>query len=178
MTALGWVNAVTWSPTGTSLAFCAHDSSMHVATFNSDGSPVVQTLRFRELPYKDLIFISESALIAGGHDFNPKLFGRSSKGSWSAIKQLDEKKDDKSSVSTSGVSAARQLFQNKTRSGQDSKSENDTLWTLHDNAITCISNASVAGGQAVRKISSSGLDGRFVIWDIDALEINLGSLSL
>jgi actin related protein 2/3 complex subunit 1A/1B len=171
LSALGWVNAVAWSPSGTSLAFAGHDSSLHVATFSSSSKPVVQSIRFRDLPLNALIFASEASIVGGGHDFNPLLFTREGAGgSWSFVRRLDEKKDDKSAAATSGVSAARQLFQNKTRVGQDAKSEGDTLWTQHDNAITCIGNFSKAPGP-VEKISTTGLDGRLVIWDLSSLGV-------
>jgi len=168
MTALGWVNAVAWSPSGNTLAFSAHDSSLHVVTFVTGASHVIQTIRFKEMPFTSLIFAAEDAVICGGHDFNPILYTRPTPtASWVLSKRLDEKKDDKACVATSGVSAARQLFQNKTRSGQDTKSESDTLWTQHDNAITCVSIASVASsGHTANKIASSGMDGRLIIWDI------------
>jgi len=177
-TALGWVNAVAWSPSGASLAFAAHDSSLHVATF-AGGKPVIQSIRFRELPLNSILFVGEAAIIGGGHDFNPMLYTRTHSSTWALQKRLDERKeDDKSTVAASGVSAARQLFQNKTRSGQDSKAESDLLWTQHDNAITCLASASTGPGRVVDKVSSSGLDGRLTLWDLGQLEINLASLSL
>ena len=99
-------------------------------------------------------------------------------GAWALNRKLDERKEEKSAGATSGVSAARALFQNKTRSGQDSKAESDMLWTQHDNAITCIASAAAASKGPVDKISTSGLDGRLVVWDLPALDIKMASLSV
>lgn len=177
MSALGWVNAVAWAPSGNVLAFAAHDSSLHVATLSATARPVVRTIRFREMPLNSLIFVTEGAIIGGGHDFNPILYTRAAGGTWALNRRLDERKEDKAASATSGVSAARALFQNKTRSGQDAKADSDTLWTQHDNAITCIANASVSRGP-VDKVSTSGLDGRLVIWDLPALDIQMASLAV
>ena len=78
MSALGWVNAVAWAPSGNVLAFASHDSSLHVATFSATGRPVIQTIRFREMPLNTLIFAAEGAIVGGGHDFNPMLYTRTS----------------------------------------------------------------------------------------------------
>lgn len=176
MTALAWVNAVAWTPSGNSLAFAGHDSSLHVATFYATGKPVIQSVRFREMPFNTLMFVSENTIICGGHDFNPIIY-TNSKGQWSLLRKLDEKKTSETANATNSVSAARQLFQNKTRSGQDAKTETDTLWTQHENAITCLANASTTGGLILNKISTTGMDGKLVLWDL-ALDVKLSGMSL
>jgi actin related protein 2/3 complex subunit 1A/1B len=39
MSALGWVHAVAWSPSGETLAYAGHDSSVHFATFPKGVAP-------------------------------------------------------------------------------------------------------------------------------------------
>jgi actin related protein 2/3 complex, subunit 1A/1B len=114
LNALGWVNAVAWSPSGASLAFASHDSTLHIATFPASGT-VVQSIRYRDLPLNNLLFISERAVVAGGHDFNPMVFTGTQPTNWSFFGYLDKKKQAaETAASDSGVAAARQLFQNKT----------------------------------------------------------------
>jgi len=62
---VGWVNACAWSPSGHTLAFAGHDSSLVVVTFPpGDGAPVEQVLRFADLPLTTLCFVSEVTLLA------------------------------------------------------------------------------------------------------------------
>lgn len=159
-----WINALAWSPSGNTLAYASHDSAIHFATFPHGSDPMVQSIRFSDMPLRSLIFVAEGAIIAGGHDFNPRLYTKDSN-EWNFSKKLDEKKVVKA-AQTSGVSAARALFQNKTSRGQETKAETDSLWTVHENAITSFYNASPSGATTLNKISSSSLDGRVVVWDL------------
>jgi len=186
LSAFGWVNAVAWSPSGEILAFAGQDSSVHLATFTPAG-PVVRTIRFKELPLNKLLFLSETGLVGGGHDFNPIVFApltAARDGEWGLYSKLDQRKEEAAAPagggSNSGVAAARALFQNKAARGQEKKTEGDTLWTQHENAITGLSNAGIGGpNQVVRKVATSGLDGRLVLWDLPELDIlDLAKLSL
>jgi hypothetical protein len=55
------------------LAYAGHDSTIHIATLTS-ATPVVRTVRLQALPMTSLLFISETALAAAGHDFTPQIF--------------------------------------------------------------------------------------------------------
>lgn len=70
------MQCVEWSPSGASLAFACHDSSLHVVTFpdGTKNNAVQQSVRFASLPLLTLKFINETALVGGGHDCNPMLF--------------------------------------------------------------------------------------------------------
>ena len=85
---------------------------------------------------------------------------------------------------TGGVSAARELFKNKTVRGQDIKTDTDTLKTLHERPITLIQDATPDwkttrhGKKAVYTISTSSLDGKLVVWDLPTLEIDMAALGV
>lgn len=97
----GWVHSVAWSPSGNSLAFAGHDSTLHVLTFSSPGAPalprdrhgtlvsderplwcggeagvapVESIVSLSGLPLSVVSFISDRSIIGGGHDCNPALF--------------------------------------------------------------------------------------------------------
>ena len=164
--ALGWVNAIAWSPSGDILSFTSHDSTIHFINVASESHAVPQTIKFPDLPLQCLLFTSESVLLGGGHDFNLTVY-ESHGSTWSFKQKLDQKKETADTVvsaggSTGGIGAARALFQSKTKTGQDSKAEGDTLWTKHENAITGMS----LGEESVL---TSSLDGKIVIWSTDAL---------
>ena len=121
LSALGWVHAVAWSPSGDVLAYTGHDSSVHFAdltTTRADVEPVVRTVRLSQLPLCSLLFIGEHALVGAGHDFNPTLFTYSGTGTWSFFGYIDKQEPAQAVTATSGVSAARELFKNKTVRGE------------------------------------------------------------
>ena len=173
--ALGWVNAVAWSPSGNVLAFSGQDSSIHFVTFGPSG-PVCRVTRFKELPLCSLYFPSDSLMIGGGHEFNPMLFsgGSSAGAEWNSLGFLDRKKAEDAKASTTGVAAARALFQNKSSRGQETQAEGDVLWTKHE---SCIRSITKFGGP---KFASSALDGRVVVWDLTKadLGVNLASMGI
>eukprot|EP01035_Chromulina_nebulosa_P019078 gene19078-24904_t len=175
ITALGWVNAVAWSPSGSTLAFAGHDSSIHFATLYPEG-PVVQSVRFSYLPLSRLLFIGEKTIVGAGYDFNPMVFNYTSRG-WTFFSFIDQKKATESSSTSSGVAAARAMFQNKVTRGQDSKSDADIIKTKHESAITGLTIAS-SPNKPISKIATSALDGRLVLWDLPTLDINLNKLEI
>lgn len=48
----------------------------------------VQTIKTRDLPFADTLFISEDSVVCVGHDFTPVLFQK--KGDWKMIRKLDQ----------------------------------------------------------------------------------------
>jgi actin related protein 2/3 complex subunit 1A/1B len=99
---------------------------------------------------------------------------------WTFFSVLDKSVEASAPVASSGeggVKAARELFRNKTVRGQDLKLDTDTLKTTHDRPITGIRNA-LAGNKKATKISTSGLDGKLIVWDLQALEFNLATLGI
>lgn len=164
----GWVNAVAWSPSGRVLAFASQDSTITFVTFTSDGNQITQKLRLKDLPFNKILFISEKAVVGVGHDFNPTIVSELM-GQWSVNRKLDEKADNSTDAgggSNNSVAAARALFVNKSSKGQDAAKESDGLWTKHESAISCISNASSSSEKRITKISTSSADGRIVVWDL------------
>lgn len=102
------------------------------------------------------------------------------KGTWSFYAAVDKGESGGVSESSSGVSAARELFKNKTIRGQDIKSDADTIKTKHQRAITLIQDATPARktGGSVSVVSTSSLDGSLVLWDLPMLNIKMSELQL
>ena len=168
---------------GNVLAYAGHDSSVHFATFPSAGEPVVRSVRLNDLPLSSLLFLSESALVGGGHDFTPQLFTVNKTGEWSFFGVVDNEYAKANAAAaaspgnSTGVSAARELFKNKTARGQDLKQDSDTLRTVHERPITAIQNACNSDTK-VTAISSTSLDGKLVVWNLPQLELNLAALGI
>jgi len=175
--AFGWIDSVAWSPSGSTLAFSGHDSSIQFVDYRNGGDAAPQSIRYRDLPVNSLLFLSENAAIGAGHDMNPLLFTNKT-GQWAFDKKLEEKKkEEKKEVAKTGVAAARALFQNKTTLGQAESKAADKLSTTHESAITCMKAVSAGNGN-VKHFATSGLDGKIVFWDLSTLGIDMAALSL
>jgi len=156
---MGWVEAVKWSPSGKLLGFVGHDSTLAIADISS-GNPSVSVVKYKDLPFRDLLFINETTVVAVGHDCQPVLF--QGQGGWKFVKKLDE---GSSTAAASGgaQSNAFKVFQNKVDKGTETAQET-TLNTKHQNCITYV-NVYKSSGPAVSQYSTSGLDGQVIVWD-------------
>jgi len=175
----GWVHAVGFSPSGDVLAFASHDSSVNIvypggAVFN---------IRISSLPFVTLTWTAEDAIVAAGHDCQPVLFSGSDAG-WQSIGSLDDTTAPKSaggsragfggSTSVGRLnSAAFNTFRNADSRGVSNSAAATTptdteLLTVHQNTITSVRPYEVRGGQ-VSRVSTSGVDGKLVIWNLSSV---------
>lgn len=155
----GWVHSVSWSPSGTTLAFVAHDSTI---CFADAASGNVQTIPLTTLPFRSVIFINEESVVAAGHDCNPMLFSRKG-GSFAYVKNLDDAAAPKAGPQTSQSAATRQMWADKVDKG--TTSNETTLSTKHQNAISCLGVFQGAPGK-VQQLSSTGMDGKLIVWKV------------
>jgi actin related protein 2/3 complex subunit 1A/1B len=131
-----------------------------------------------------LLFLNEGMVMGAGFDFNPALFVHSkSTGQWSFHSRVDREAEagtgeNSPTSDQSAVSKARELFKNKTTRGQEGKTDSDTLRTKHDRAITCLANATADPTAKITQVSSSGLDGRLVIWNLPSIEVGFANLGI
>jgi len=154
---MGWVQSAKWSPSGAQLGFVGQDSTVCVADITS-GTPKVEVVKYKDLPFRDLVFVSEDQIIAVGHDCTPVSFAK--KGSWQFVKKVDE---GGAASAADKKNTAFDVFKNKVDKGQESIQET-SLTTKHQNTITCVvpykKNANV-----VAQYSTTALDGQLIIWD-------------
>lgn len=153
------------------------------------GGPVIYTVRSFSLPYVSLTWTAEDTIVAAGHDCQPVLFQGNESG-WQAVGSLDEGSSGKasaSSIARAGTpgrlnSAAFNTFRNVADRGLSSpggagSGDSDTeLFTVHQNTIT---NVRPYEGQpgAVTRVSTSGVDGKLVIWEVNAVGALTGKMS-
>lgn len=168
----GWVHSVSFSPDGGKVAWVAHDSSVNVAIAGNTATPAYK-LRTEFLPFLSVVWIDSLNLIAGGHGCIPITFTVSPTDGTitQSQRQLEQTGSKRGEGGSGGVSAMRkfQFLDKQARSeGADT-----SLESLHQNAITCVCkyNGGQADGGDVKHISTSGLDGQLVIWDLAALRI-------
>ncbi|THG99961.1 hypothetical protein EW026_g2471 [Hermanssonia centrifuga] len=186
----GWVHTVGFSPSGDVLAFASHDSSINIVY---PGGPVVYNIRMTTLPLVTLTWISEESIIAAGHDCQPFVFSGNQSG-WELVGTLDDPSSNKAS-GRSGFgapspvgrlqSSAFNTFRNADSRGLSggpgspttSGSTESELFTIHQNTITNVRPYEGVPG-AVSRVSTSGVDGKLVVWDVSAVSpVSAGGLA-
>lgn len=168
----GWVHAVGFSPSGDTLAFASHDSSI---TIVYPGGPTVYTIRLQSLPHVTLTWTAEDTLVAAGHDCQPVVYS-GGPGGWSLAGTLDDSatKTGAARVGTVGRlnTAAFNAFRNADTRGHTSETVTDTeLHTIHQNTITSVRPHEKGAGGSVVRVSTSGVDGKLVIWNVSAVSV-------
>lgn len=183
----GWVHAIGFSPSGDVLAFASHDSSINIVYPNG---PVIYNIRMPTLPLVSLTWTSEDTIIAAGHDCRPLVFSGTANG-WQEAGTLDDATAPKSPESRSGFGSSSSVgrlkagafatFRDADTRGQSSiagsasPTADTKVLTIHQNTITNVRPYAYSGTN-VTKVSTSGVDGMLVIWDVDAVTALTGRL--
>ncbi|CAN1160763.1 Actin-related protein 2/3 complex subunit 1A, partial [Linum perenne] len=165
---ISWAFGVKWSPSGKTLAYVGHNSMIYFAD-EVGPAPLAQNVALRHLPLRDVLFISEKMVIGVGFDCNPMVFAADDTGVWTFIRFLDVKKSTSASPTYGSQfsEAFGKLYgQPKTNVNGDGPSK--SRGGAHDNCITCI--MPLAGKSRITRFSTSGLDGRVVVWDLENQE--------
>lgn len=158
-TAGGWVHDVKFSPSADFVAYVTHGSTIEIATPN-DGGASVQRIPYSGLPMTCLAFLSDSAFVAAGHNCAPVLFEARNE-TWSEGRSIDKKGGAKQEEGNAFKSLRNSFRDMDMRGG----SGDTALPTVHQNTITELT-AYEGDRFSVSKISTSGVDGRVVVWDI------------
>ncbi|MBW0572651.1 hypothetical protein O181_112366 [Austropuccinia psidii MF-1] len=184
----GWVHDVCFSPSGDSLAFVSHDSAVTIVYPSGPETPphAIYVIKLPSLPLVSLTFCSEQMFIAAGHDCQPLVFQGNLNSGWQLVKTLDEGKANSSNQNqrapSSGIGRLNNEAFNLFRSA-DSRgvmSAMDTapstgnragVDTVHSNTITNVRNFAGTNG-AITHISTSGVDGKVVVWDVNGGSAN------
>jgi actin related protein 2/3 complex subunit 1A/1B len=165
----GWVHSVSFSASGDKLAWIGHDSSISVGDAANENA--VATLRTQFLPFVSCEFVSENALVVAGHDCCPMLFNVGG-GQVQFVAKVDESKK----TSSSKFSAMKhfQTMDLKSTTVEDNVTE---LSTVHQNTITQLS---VHTGNKAKctRFTTSGVDGKLCIWDLNSLEGAMRGMSI
>ncbi|KAI8826840.1 WD40-repeat-containing domain protein [Fimicolochytrium jonesii] len=150
-----WVHSVAFSPSGNYVAFASHDSTVAIA--NGPNNPVV-TIPTGGLPLVSIIFTSETSIVGVGHDCTPYLLAERN-GQWEVVGKLDQ-----GQKKAAAASSAFKMFQQMDSRAQQSAPKVE-LNTTHQNTITCV-RPHTGASDSVSKFSTSGVDGKLVIWDL------------
>jgi actin related protein 2/3 complex, subunit 1A/1B len=171
----GWVHGVAFSLSGDLLAFTAHDSSITVVYPAGPDLPPKAMINVSTamLPFTSLVWSKEDEIIAAGHDCEAFRF-RGSAAGWEMVGSVEGKGTGTGTGSGARPAmlgggegreeSARDLFRQMDLRGKTQGGRDDTvLKTVHQNTISTVRVYEEAGG-VVRKFSTSGVDGRVVIW--------------
>lgn len=139
------------------------------------------------LPLVSLTWTSEDTIIAAGHDCRPLVFSGSEAG-WHEAGTLDDVNSAKSAEPRPGFAGNHSVGRLKTGAfatfrDADSRGHLSTaspitdtkFLTIHQNTITNV-RAYEQRGNTVTKVSTSGVDGMLVIWDVNAVTALSGRL--
>ena len=166
----GWIHSVAFSPSGDALAFAAHDSSITVVYPNGADQPpkAIVAVTTQLLPFMSLIWSGEDEIIAAGYDCEAYRLRGSSSSGWSLVGSLETK----GATSRPGFGAAAReesalnMFRQMDLKGSAKGLEDTQLKTVHQNTITTLREFDGTGASGLKRFSSSGVDGRVVIWNV------------
>lgn len=156
----GWVHSVSFSSDGNKICWVGHDSAINVADATA-GNQVFK-VKTEFLPFLSSHWISSSSIVVAGHSCIPIIYSVDQNNKITLTGKLDQTQKKESA----GKSAMK-MFQSLDRSMR-TENEDANLDSIHQNAIACICLYEGDKRSGVRKISTSGLDGQVVIWDLTA----------
>jgi actin related protein 2/3 complex, subunit 1A/1B len=164
----GWIHSVSFSSDGNKICWVGHDSAINIVDITI--GPNVFKLRTEFLPFLSCIWISPTAFVCAGHSNIPLIY--SFDGS-NII--FNGKLDESQKREASGISAMRH-FQSLDRNSRLENSDTH-LDCIHQNAISWVAIYAGDKGKA-QKISTSGLDGQLVLWNLNTLTRQMQNLKL
>lgn len=164
----GWVHSVSFSPDGNKICWVSHDSTVNVA--DASKGNLTYKLRTEFLPFMSCTWITNSSVIAAGHSCIPVLFTLTPNGI-----VFGGKLDNSQKKETGGLSAMK-MFHSLDKQARSEASDTN-IHSIHQNTITCICLYNGSKGNCT-KLSTSGLDGLLVVWDLNTLERAIQGLKI
>lgn len=158
----GWIYSVRFSSDGTKVCWVSHDSCVSVA--DASNPEVIVRCKTEFLPFLTCEWISSNAITVAGHSCVPLVYVLA--GDKLKLAYKLDKSQKKESSGYSAMRIFKSLDQNRRTENTDTN-----LDTIHQNAITCI--RLYAGDKMdAKRVSTSGIDGQLIVWDIDSNAIN------
>ncbi|XP_042045810.1 actin-related protein 2/3 complex subunit 1A-like [Salvia splendens] len=166
-----WTFGIRWSPSGNTLAYAGHDSMIYFVD-EIGPSPSAQSVAFRDLPLRDVLFLSERMVIGVGYDCNPMVFAADERGLWSFLRFLDERKQTSNAKYGSQLSGTFGKLYGQSKSGSNEANESSRT-RAHDNCITSVVPLKKTRDATVTTFTTAGsntfqhlMDGKVVTWDL------------
>jgi len=169
----GWIHSVSFSGDGNRLAWVAHDSSISVADATKGAAPSFEVYRLatKQLPFLACLWLSPTTLVAAGHGCMPLVYKVDGSGEITFVSSLES---DKGGSGGKKIGAMAK-FQQLDKLGAEAKETE--VKTTHQNQISSIQILS-GNKDCADKISTSGGDGKLVVWDLRSLEKSIQALTI
>ncbi|KAK9465198.1 WD40-repeat-containing domain protein [Lipomyces arxii] len=163
----GWVHDAAFSPSGNALAFVTHDSSITVVYPSGPEQPpaAIVNVSTSLLPLKSLVWLSENEIVAAGYDCHPIVFTGSDELGWTLDHSVDDPHDSKKNAAGKESTALNMFRQMDLKGTPQSTTDDASLPTIHQNTITRLRPYESRRGR-VTKVSSTGIDGKVVLFDV------------
>jgi actin related protein 2/3 complex subunit 1A/1B len=160
----GWVHSAAFSPSGNALAFASHDSTVTVVYPGGADQPpnAVISLSTQVLPFMSLLWSTETEIIAAGYNCEAYRLQGSEQG-WQLAGSLESK--GRPGLTEAREESALNMFRQMDLKGKSGGTDDTKLKTVHQNTINTIRSFEESGGNVI-KVSSTGVDGRVVIWTL------------
>lgn len=150
-----WVHGIRFSGSGNKLAWVSHNSSICVVDSNNNN--LLTTLKTEYLPFVDVLWLSETELVTAGHDCFPVVYNHSN-GKITFASKLD------TDVKQAGVKAGGAMAHFRKQDTRGTTQGVSNLNSIHQNTLTQLT-MHTGSASKVSKFSSSGADGKLVVWD-------------
>ena len=136
---------------------------MHLVSF-PNGQPFCQSVKTQLLPYQAVLFLNDDVLIAAGYGFIPDVFQREQR-KWKLLGPADLKTEKPAEKAQKPGTFAKRFgeFNARETTGTMSRGSSD-LRSKHQNVITDLRIYGTSNHLEADSFSSSGNDGRIVIW--------------
>jgi actin related protein 2/3 complex subunit 1A/1B len=164
----GWVHSVSFDETGDKVAFVGHDSTITVVD-KSTGAPeaVVKT---PYLPFRCCTWITPDSVVAAGHNNIPYVYEYHSGDS--VLVETGSLDVPAKKESTKRISAMDKFRSMDSKGTADVAKTSAVLETVHQNSINEIEIFEGDKG-AASKLSTVGVDGKLVFWDLAKLATSI-----
>ncbi|AMD21297.1 HER018Cp [Eremothecium sinecaudum] len=163
-----WIHDLKWRSRTEQLAYVAHDGTMGVVDYTGALKSVENP---EGLPFKALLWIDDNSILCGGYSCHPVVFAYNGS-SWQFARHLDKSGanapsadlmagSDEEEGDSFGISALKKFKELDLKGKVSALQERST----HENAITQLLPFALNAGK-ISLVSSSGLDGKVVIYKI------------
>lgn len=158
----GWVHNVSFSPDGNKLCWVSHDSTVNLAEATKGN--VAVKFKTKYLPFLSCKWISNVCIAVAGHDCKLVFYEINDDGKL-VEKECSLNLNNPVKLNDEKNLSAMKKFQMWDKQGTENV-QIGRLDSEHQKAVTtiCVHSKNESG---VSKISSSGLDGRLIIWDLN-----------
>ncbi|CAA0833429.1 Actin-related protein 2/3 complex subunit 1A [Striga hermonthica] len=155
---------VQWSPKENKFAAGSGAKTVCICYYEQENNWNSTGSSSSDSKFEEVLFVSERMLIGVGFDCNPMVFAADERGLWSFLRFLDETKPTPGAKYDSQRSGTFGKFSSQSKNG--SSDENSETSRRHDKCITSIVALKDAGDTTITSFSTSGFDGKVIIWDL------------